>query len=320
MLKGCEFCEREPLPKTVWLFPGQGVQYVGMGKSLYDKEPAIKRIYNQADAILEYPLSQISFEGPQDLLNQTRYTQPATFLCNFANAFLAKMEGHADFIPPVFVAGHSFGEYNALVEAGALSFMDGLILVDQRAQVTQKVADETPGGMVVVKAEKDNQILQEALARFDLDLALVNALNQVVIGGLKQKLAEAMDFLRKHNLKIIPLNISGAFHTRLMQPSVNLFQEVLDQVEIKAAQIPIIANTTAQPIKTPDEIKKELLDQLTHTVCWLETIKYFARLGITRMIEFGEKEVLTSFNKNLLGGQIYRPNTARGSAVIWSSS
>lgn len=313
-----EIHEKEPEPKTAWLFPGQGTQFVGMGKSLYEKDPSVREIYEQADKILGYPLSLISFEGPADLLSQTRHTQPATFIYSYINMWAAQEDAHNDFCrQPVFVAGHSFGEYNALVAAGALSFADGLRVVAIRADLTQQASEITPGGMMVVRSNEEGEVLREALEKYGLDLCVINADDQVVIGGPKEALHEAGLFLKDKGLKTTLLNISGAFHTRLMAPAAEKLEKILETVEIRNAHIPIIANTTARPIRTPQEIRKELIEQLTKPVYWRQTIEYLKEQGITKTLEVGEKGVLTNINKKVLGGAAVLALAGLAAAVVW---
>ncbi len=319
MFQERETREKEPEPKTAWLFPGQGTQFVGMGKKLLEKDPSVREIYEQADKILGYPLSLISFEGPADLLNQTRYTQPATFIYSYVNMWTAQKDAHYnDFThPPVFVAGHSFGEYNALVAAGALSFEDGLRLVAIRADLTQQGSEITPGGMIVVRSSEENEVLREALGKYGLDLCVINADDQVVIGGPKEALHEAGLFLKDQGLKTTLLNISGAFHTHLMAPAAEELEKILKTVEIRNAHIPIIANTTARPIRTPQEIRKELVNQLTRPVRWKETIQYLKDQGVIKTLEIGEKGILSNLNTKLLGGAAVLALAGLATVVVW---
>ena len=297
--------ERELLPKTTWLFPGQGAQFVGMGRELFEKDPAVRAIWEKANEILGFSISKISFNGPAEELNKTVNTQLATFVDSYANMFFAKKKSdeNNDFSqPPVFVAGLSFGQYNALVAADSLTFEDGLRLVWKRADLTQKEAENNPAGMMAVWVAEDSRALKNALKQFSLDLCVVNNDELVVIGGPKTKLGEAEKCLRKQKIKTKILNISGAFHSRLMIPVVERFTQALEEVDIKPAKIPIIANTTARPITTKEEVKTELIDHLTQTVRWRETINYLKEQGIEKTLEFGESGVVTKINKKLLGG------------------
>ena len=312
--------EREPLTKTTWLFPGQGAQFVGMGRELFEKDPAVRAIWEKADEILGFSISEISFNGPAEELNRTVNTQLATFVDSYANMFFAKKKSdeNNDFSqPPVFVAGLSFGQYNALVAADSLTFEDGLRLVWKRADLTQKEAENNPAGMMAVRVAEDSGVLKDALRQFSLDLCVVNNDELVVIGGPKTKLGEAEEWFRKQKIKTKTLNISGAFHSRLMIPVVERFTQALEKVDIKPAKIPIIANTTARPITTKEEIKEELIDHLTRTVRWRETINYLKEQGIEKTLEFGESGVVTKINKKLLGGVAAAVTIAGIAAVIF---
>ena len=297
--------EREPLTEIVWFFPGQGAQFVGMGRKLSEEDLDVQAIWKKANEILGFSISEISFNGPAEELNKTVNTQLATFVDSYANMFFAKKKSdeNNDFSqPPVFVAGLSFGQYNALVAADSLTFEDGLRLVWKRADLTQKEAEKNPAGMMAVWVAEDSGVLKDALKQFSLDLCVVNNDELLVIGGPETKLGEAKEWFREQNIKTKILNISGAFHSRLMNPVVERFTQALEEVDIKPAEIPIIANTTARPITTKEEIKEELIYHLTQTVEWRETINYLKEQGIEETLEFGESGVVTKINKKLLGG------------------
>lgn len=311
--------EREIFPKTVWFFPGQNTQFVGMGKFQAENDVDVRNLYQRANAILGYLLSRISFEDPEGQLDISRFTQPAVFVYNYISVFLAQKLKSGDFSrPPAFVAGHSLGFFNALVAASVLSFEDGLKLVKARAEAMHQAGETNPGRMMVVWTEETNERLQEVLAKFSLDLCVVNTDDQVVIGGQVEAVMDAEKYLKEKGVKARVLKkISVASHTRLMTPAAEMLAPVLDQIEIHDAQIPVMANTTGRPIKSKEEVKEEILAQLTRTVRWKETLKYLDRQRVEKTIEVGQAGVLTDFNKKVLGGAVVTAAAGIVAYLVW---
>jgi [acyl-carrier-protein] S-malonyltransferase len=285
-------------PVSAWVFPGQGSQEAGMGKDLYDGFPAARDLYDRADAILGRPISRLCFEGPDEELGLTYNAQPAIYLTSLACLEAARAAGRvAD--DPVFVSGHSLGEYTALAAAGTIDFEDGLRIVETRGKLTQAAADATPGGMAALLGLDEAQA-QSVCDEAGVELCNLNSPGQIVIGGLKAKLEKACALALERGAKrAIPLEVTGAFHTSLMQPAVAEFAAALDAVEFRAPRVPVITNDTAQPTTDPDAIRRELAYQLTHPVRWVQCVEYMASNGVTRFVEFGPGKVLTGLIRRI---------------------
>lgn len=283
---------------SAWVFPGQGSQEPGMGEELYAAFPAARDLYDRADAILGRPISRLCFEGPAEELSLTFNSQPAIYLTSLACLEAARAADQLG-AQPRFVSGHSLGEYTALAAAGAIDFEDGLRIVETRGKLTQKAADATPGGMAAVLG------LDEAAARAVCDetgveLCNLNSPGQIVIGGLEDKLDRACALALERGAKrAIPLEVTGAFHTSLMQPAVAEFAAALEAVTFRAPTIPVVANNTAQPMSDPDAIREELAYQLTHPVRWVQCVEYMSGQGVGRFVEFGPGKVLTGLIRRI---------------------
>lgn len=325
MITGERECkvEQEPIPKTAWIFPGQGTQEVGMGQKLYDRYPAVRRIYNDADQILGYPISQVSFQGPESLLTQTIHAQPAIFVYNHACFSILKDQRRQEFVhPAAFVAGHSLGEYNALVAAGALTFGDALKLVQERAKAMEFACQVNPGGMLAV-VDLSEKVLTSLTKEFNLEVSTINTHDQIVLGGRLEDLAEAENWLSANKHRARRLNVAGAFHTTLMMPAVGPFSKALDKTKVQNSTIPVIANTTVKVLQISKEIRKELLAQITGPVFWLQTVTYLDQQGINVTLEVGEKGILTNMNKKIVGGLtvgVVVTITGVAAAVLWQRS
>ena len=286
--------------KVALVFPGQGSQYVGMGKEVFEAYPEAAKVFRLADEILGFPLSRLCFEGPEEELNDTLNTQPAIFVVSLALwEVLKRREGLGEIL---FVAGHSLGEYTALAVAGALSFEEGLLLVRTRAQLMKEAGEKNRGGMAAVigvEPERLEEVCQEVSSRTGLCLRVANhnSPEQYVLAGHEEALEEAFPALRALGAKVIPLKVSGAFHTELMSPAQASLREALAKVKFKPLAFPLVANTTARPIKEPAEIKEELATQLTKPVLWKESVEFMAESGVETFIEIGPKRVLAGLIK-----------------------
>ncbi|MDI6856739.1 MAG: ACP S-malonyltransferase [Dehalococcoidia bacterium] len=277
---------------AAWLFPGQGSQQVGMGRDLFESSPAARRVFEDADRILGRPLSEICFEGPEDVLRRTENAQPAIMVVSLACLAFAKESGYLP-SPPAFVAGHSLGEYTAAVASGALSFADGLRLVQERGRLMQQAGEENPGTLAAVLGLTQEQAT-ELCRCVGAELCNLNAPGQIVIGGRLECVAEAVETCRSYGAKrAVPLNVSGAFHTSLMSPAVEGMRAALAAVEIRDPAIPLVANGTAGVITSGEELRSELLYQLTHPVLWQRSVELMADNGVSLFIEIGPGEVLT---------------------------
>ncbi len=276
--------------KTAYIFPGQGSQYVGMGKDWYDSRPEAKKMYERATDILGFDIAKVSFEGPEDDLRQTAVTQPAIFL-HSAVAFTL-LEGK------VFdaAAGHSLGEYSALYAAGALDFEHAMMLVGLRGRLMQNAGNERPGTMAAVVGldeEKVGEACREAGASGIVRPANYNSPGQIVISGDVDAVRKAMELAKARGAKIVKeLVVSGAFHSPLMEAAKEELKKAIDAAPVKDAAVPVYANVTAKPVKSAAEIKEALIMQLTNPVRWQESVSNMSADGITRFVEIGPGKVL----------------------------
>lgn len=288
--------------KIAFVFPGQGSQYVGMGRDLHEAYPKASAVFDKADEILGFPLSKLCFEGPKEELDDTINTQPA--LLTVSVALLRMLE--LDQLGPVTVAGHSMGEYTALVAAGALDFADGLKLVRERGRVMKEAGERNPGRMAAViglDAGTLEGICQEAsfqLPASIVQIANYNSPGQVVISGHKEALGRAVELARERGARrVIPLAVSIASHSPLMQSAAESFASIVAQIDFHQPRVPVVANVTAAPITTLAEIREELVEQLTSTVRWVESVQYMIAQGVTTFVEIGPKNVLTGLIKRI---------------------
>jgi [acyl-carrier-protein] S-malonyltransferase len=284
-------------PLFAWVFPGQGSQEPGMGKDLYETVPAARELFDRADAILGRPLSRLCFEGPPEELGLTVNAQPAIYVTSLACLEAARAAGTAG--ERAFVSGHSLGEYTALAAADAIDFEDGLRVVETRGRLTQAAAEATPGGMAAVLGLEE-EAAQAVCDDAGVELCNLNSPGQIVIGGLKENLVKACELALERGAKrAIPLDVSGAFHTSLMEPAVAEFKAALDAVTFRAPRVPVIANNTARPMSDPALIREELAYQLTHPVRWVQCVEHMVGEGVTRFVEFGPGKVLTGLIRRI---------------------
>ncbi len=290
-------CQGRPA-REAWVFPGQGSQQVGMGRDLYEAYLAARDLLDEGDAVLGYPLTRLCFEGPEESLHQTVHAQPAIMAVSLACLAAARAEGTL-VEPPAYLAGHSLGEYTALVAAGSLSFADGLCLVRERGRLMQEAGERVPGGMAAVMGlpeEKVAALCQESSA----ELSNLNSPGQVVIGGSLQAVQRAMELARARGARhLARLNVSGAFHTSLMGPAAEGMAEAVARVALGEARVPIVANSSAEPVVAAAAIREELLRQLCRPVLWQRSVEHMLAHGVTSFVEIGPGRVLTSLIRRI---------------------
>ncbi len=286
--------------KVAYVFPGQGSQFAGMGRDLCENFSSAKAVFQQADEALKFPLSRLCFDGSEDELRQTINAQPAILTVSFACLkAIQEVSGNNDLPPPVFLAGHSLGEYTALAAAGVLDFATTVYLARERGRLMHEAGQKKPGSMAAIIG-LDESLLTEVCRETDTRIANINCPGQLVISGTSENLNKAMDLAKaKGAHRAIPLQVSGAFHTPLMQSAVDGMSEIIATLSFSDPAIPIIGNTTAQPLTTSDLLKEELLRQLCNCVQWQRSIEYMIDNGVSTFIEIGPGKVLTGLIKRI---------------------
>lgn len=274
-----------------FVFPGQGSQFVGMGKDLYDSNPLAKELFDKADSILGFKITDIMFSGTDEELKQTKVTQPAVFLHSVISALCL---GECD---AKMAAGHSLGEFSALVFAGALSFEDGLRLVAARANAMQKACEANPGTMAAIIGlpdEKVDEICKEVSKDGNMVVpANYNCPGQLVISGNVEAINEACDKLKESGAKrALPLKVGGAFHSPLMQPAKDELQAAIEKTNFAAPKCPVYQNVDGKPHMVPEEIKANLIAQLTSSVRWTSCVQNMIADGADDFIECGPGRAL----------------------------
>jgi [acyl-carrier-protein] S-malonyltransferase len=285
--------------KAAYVFPGQGSQAVGMGQDIYSRFPSARAIYDQADQALGFSLSKLCFEGPEAELTSTINVQPAVLTTSLAYLNAARSATPDRLPPPAFVAGHSLGQYTALVVAGVLEMGDAVRLVRERGRLMYQAGQERPGGMMAV-ISPDEALVEEICALTGAQISNVNSPGQIVVSGSATNLEE---FKKKAELKgirrTIPLKVSGAFHSCLMEPAVEGLKIAVSHCKFSSPAVPVISNVSGGILDDPEEIKRELIDQITHCVQWQWSVENMINNGVTSFYEIGHGQVLSGLIKRI---------------------
>ncbi len=285
------------MSKTALVFAGQGAQVVGMGKDLAEKFPSARAWFERANQALNYDLASICFNGPEAELTKTENAQPAIFLVSWVAFALLKEQ-----VPSLgfdATAGLSLGEFTALTAAEALSFADGLRVVRQRGRFMQEACEVTKGGMAAVIG-LDEGLTREVCAAAGVVLANLNCPGQLVISGETEKIANACELAKaKGARRALPLTVAGAYHSPLMASAQPKLEAELRQVSLHAPAKPVVSNVTAQPHQDPESIRSQLVQQVTSSVRWEESMRYLLSQGFTRFIELGPGTALSGFMKRI---------------------
>jgi [acyl-carrier-protein] S-malonyltransferase len=285
--------------KIAFLFPGQGSQYAGMGKSLADAFPVVRQVFEQADEALGFALSKLCFEGPEEDLKLTENTQPALVAVSVAAFRVLQQNGRT----PDYVAGHSLGEYSALVASGALDFADAVRLVRKRGRFMQEAVPAGVGAMAALlklPAGTLEKILDEAAQGEVVSAANFNSPDQTVIAGHKGAVERAMELAKAAGAKrAVPLPVSAPFHCSLMKPAQQRMGAELDTVSFSDLRWPLVNNWQASEIRTGSEARQGLFEQIPNPVRWVDTIRYLAGQGVCKFVEVGAGGVLTGLLRNI---------------------
>ena len=286
--------------KTAFVFPGQGSQKVGMLKDLYEAYPIVRERFAQADEALGYSISQLCFEGPDTELVKTANTQPAILTASVACYEVLKEKGFT----PDIVGGHSLGEYSALVAAGVLDFKDAVYVVHKRGEYMQEAVPLGEGAMAAILALPREEVVR-ICGEVNDTVGSVQAVNfncpgQIVIAGSTKAVEVAAEKMKEAGAKrAVMLPVSAPFHSRLMEPAAKRLQEELDKIEVKDAQIPVVANITGEILKDGATIKEALVTQAAAPVLWEDCVATMVDFGVTRFVEVGPGKVLTGFTKKI---------------------
>lgn len=279
------------------IFSGQGAQKVGMGRSLFEAAPSVRALYERAGAVLGWDLAKVSFEGPEEELVQTRVCQPALFVHGYALYSLLAEGGHlGDF---GYAFGLSLGEVTALTAGGVFDFETGLRVVAERGRLMQLACEAARGGMASVIGEEPAAV--EALCReFDIEVANLNCPGQIVVSGELTRVEAAVAAAKARGLRrVIPLNVAGAYHSRLMEPARAAFAEFLAGIELRPPRVTVLTNTTGRAVAEPTAIRDALVQQVVSPVRWEDCMREAARLGATAFWELGPGAVLAGLARRI---------------------
>ena len=288
------------------LFPGQGSQVVGMGLEFYKNFKIVKKIFSEADQKLNFSLSKIILEGPEDELKLTKYTQPAILTVSYSIFKVMKDEFEIDFKNFKYFSGHSLGEYSALVCSESLIFEDAIYLVYERGKAMQNAVPVGKGSMIAILGSKINEInkffIDNKNENSVCEIANDNADGQVIVSGDQKKISLLQNELKENKIKTIPLKVSAPFHCSLMKPAAMIMKNKIDETIFKTPKFEIVSNVNALPENNPSEIKKLLYKQIFSTVRWRESLINMSKNGITNFVEIGPGKVLSGMVKRTLKG------------------
>ena len=285
------------------LFPGQGSQVVGMGSEFYNNFPAVKKLFQEADEILNFKISKIILEGPENDLKLTQNTQPSILLVSYSIFTVLRNEFNYNLDKTKYFAGHSLGEYSALLCANALSFQDSLLLLFERGKSMQDAVPIGKGGMIAIlgsEIEEINNYIIEVKSKGVCEVANDNAQGQIIVSGNIEPIEELKNILKKNKKKSIALPVSAPFHCSLMNPAAIKMEEKINTVNFKKPDLEIISNVTAEPVNNPEHIKKLLVKQIYSKVRWRESIISMGKNEINDFVEIGPGKILTGLVKRIL--------------------
>ncbi|HAH49162.1 MAG TPA: [acyl-carrier-protein] S-malonyltransferase [Planctomycetaceae bacterium] len=290
------------MSRIAFLFPGQGAQHVGMGKTIAANYPAARELYDRASEILEYDLAKLCFEGPSAELDSTVISQPALFVTSLAALEMLRADSPDKVLACEMAAGLSLGEYTALVFAGAMSFEDGLRVVQRRGEAMQAAADANPSGMVsilLLDREKVSEICQSASSAGNIWIANYLCPGNIVLSGENSACELAAELAEQVGGRAIPLAVAGAFHTEIMKPADTRLSEALAGVGLKKPEIPVISNVDAEIHEDPDEIRELLVRQVISPVLWEDSLRKMLATGFDEFYEIGPGKVLKGLMKRV---------------------
>ncbi len=305
------------MSKNAFIFPGQGSQYVGMGKLLFDSSELARDMFGRADALVGYALSKICFDGPEDELKKTSNTQPGIFVVSAIVCELLKERG----VTPHAVAGHSLGEYSALYAAGSLTFEDALHLVIERGRAMNDAAESTSGAMAAIiglDISAVEEVCRGASERGIVKIANINSPAQAVITGEREAVVAASEDAKAAGARrVVPLAVHGAFHSPLMKGAANCLRDALKDVRIQPPRIAFINNADAEFLTDPEAIRDSLARQVTSCVRWVESVEKLIASGVGTMIEAGPGKVLTGLVRRISRGTpIFQCDTPEGIKTV----